>query len=236
MRYLGVRRNNLARWWFSNISFYFHPYLERWSNLTSIFFKWGGSKPPTSLGCVVGVVQMGLILQASPGMILQVSVVHSTLEIQHFLNPKIFPQWIEGKIMKKHEANHRLFGFKMFISPWKRKNLSPEKKGMNLSKFALVFGWIWRWTKKPPSFGGFQPLNIPGAGHTFPPTTIFVGRRKSRGLSEPRSCSSHRRGEIDEYLHILTLQKWLGFHPKWWFYSRGNDLISGKPRLVKYHN
>ena len=30
-----------TRWWFqvSNI-FYFHPYLGRWSNLTSIFFKW----------------------------------------------------------------------------------------------------------------------------------------------------------------------------------------------------
>ena len=25
------------------------------------------------------------------------------------------------------------------------------------------------------------------------------------------------------------------FHPKWWF-STGNPLISGKPRLVKYYN
>ena len=33
----------ISGWWFhvgSNI-FYFHPYLGKWSNLTSIFFKWG---------------------------------------------------------------------------------------------------------------------------------------------------------------------------------------------------
>ena len=32
--------------------------------------------------------------------------------------------------------------------------------------------------------------------------------------------------------------KWIWFgrpHPKWWF-SKGNSLISGKPRLVKYNN
>ena len=32
----------ISRWWFPNI-FYFHPYLGKISNLTSIFFRWGGS-------------------------------------------------------------------------------------------------------------------------------------------------------------------------------------------------
>ena len=30
-----------------NDFWYFHPYLGNWSNLTSIFFRWVGSKPPT---------------------------------------------------------------------------------------------------------------------------------------------------------------------------------------------
>ena len=45
-----LKNRLLSRWsrWWQLKYFFFHLYLEKWSNLTIIFFKWVGKKPPTS--------------------------------------------------------------------------------------------------------------------------------------------------------------------------------------------
>ena len=79
--------------------------------------------------------------------------------------------------------NHRLLGSIICSYP-------PENKGMNWSNLPLFFGWIWTWSKKPPSFGGFQPLNFPGAVHKFPPTNFYGGEKSEAFLSQDAAAAT----------------------------------------------
>ena len=90
----------------------------------------------------------------------------------------------------------------------------------------------------------------------FPP---FLFRSRISETSKTQECPGgidytchafSKRGDLDNSIPPLLvfwviLRRWIYFwsnysdltrpHPKWWF-SKGNPLISGKPRLVKYYN
>ena len=69
------------------------------------------------------------------------------------------------------------------------------------------------------------------------------------GIGELRSWNQHLTSKWVPILQVahqkyppnFTKRSWSNYsdltrpHPKWWF-SKGNTLISGKPRLVKYYN
>ena len=71
--------------------------------------------------------------------------------------------WTENHL----NPNHRLLGFKMLIPLWKKRNMSPEKKGMNLS--LCPFFLVDLNMKQTTIFWGFQPFIFQGLDISFHP-------------------------------------------------------------------
>ncbi len=79
-----------------------------------------------------------------------------------------------------------------------------------------------------------RKVNVAPAGHSQPPKQLNLNsswHRVEGGWKGPI-----HGGLMDIYIYIWSNYSDLTRpHPKWWF-SKGNPLISGKSRLVKYYN